>query len=68
MSDKSNTTIEDKMNELRTLVAWFEQDEFKLEQAGAKFAAASKLAREIEHDLTELKNDISVLKQSFEDA
>lgn len=67
MSGK-NKTIEDKMTELRTLVAWFEQDEFKLEQAGEKFAQASKLAGEIEKDLMGLKNDITVLKQSFEDA
>lgn len=67
MSGK-NKTIEEKMTELRALVAWFEQDEFKLEQAGEKFAEASKLAKEIEKDLTGLKNDIVVLKQSFEEA
>ncbi len=67
MSGK-NKTIEDKMTELRALVTWFEQDEFKLEQAGEKFAQASKLAGEIEQDLMGLKNDITVLKQSFEDS
>ena len=67
MSGKSKT-IEEKMSELRALVAWFEQDEFKLEQAGEKFAEASKLAGEIEKDLAGLKNDITVLKQSFEEA
>lgn len=67
MSGKSKT-IEEKMRELRELVAWFEQDEFKLEQAGEKFADASKLAQEIEKDLAGLKNDIVVLKKSFEEA
>jgi exodeoxyribonuclease VII small subunit len=64
----NDKTIEDQMNELRGLVAWFEEDDFKLEQAGDKFAEATKLAKQIEEDLTKLKNDITVLKKSFEEA
>ncbi len=60
------STIEDKMTELRALVAWFESDEFQLETASAKFTEASKLAKEIEEDLAKLKNTVNVLKQSFD--
>ena len=67
MSAKSKT-IEDKMNELRAMVAWFETDEFQIEQASAKFEEAAKLAKEIEKDLGELKNTVTVLKQSFENS
>ncbi len=60
------STIEEKMTELRALVAWFESDEFQLEAASAKFTEASKLAKEIEEDLAKLKNTVNVLKQSFD--
>ena len=59
--------IEEKMQQLRGLVAWFESDDFILEQASSKFEEATKLAGEIEHDLAALKNTVTVLKQSFEE-
>ncbi len=61
-------TIEEKMQTLRGLVAWFESDEFELEKATAKFEAAAALAKEIETDLSELKNTVNVLKKSFDEA
>lgn len=63
-----NKTLEEKMNELRTLAAWFESDEFSLTHASEKFEQAAKLAREIEHDLSEMENTVTVLKKSFEEA
>jgi exodeoxyribonuclease VII small subunit len=63
-----NKTIEDKMNELRQAAAWFESDDFSLSEATKKYEQASKLAREVEHDLTEMENQIHVLKQSFEES
>jgi exonuclease VII small subunit len=48
------------------LVGWFQSDEFSLEQAVEKFQQAEKLAEEIEHDLSKLKNDIEVVKQRFD--
>jgi exodeoxyribonuclease VII small subunit len=67
MSAKSET-IEAKMEKLRGLVAWVEQDDFAIEQAGDKFQQAAALAKEIEKDLSEMKNTVTVLKESFEDA
>ncbi len=63
-----NKTIEEKMNELRVLAAWFESDNFSLSQASETFEKAAKLAKEIEHDLSEMENTVTVLKQSFEEA
>lgn len=63
-----NKTIEEKMNELRDMAAWFESDEFSLTHASEKFKTAATLAKEIEHDLSEMENDVILLKQSFEDA
>lgn len=62
---KANETVEQKMQKLRELVAWFESEDFQLEKAAEKFKEASNFAMEIEKDLAELENDITVLKQSF---
>lgn len=58
-------TIQDKVAHLDELVAWFQSDEFELEQASAKLKQAAKLAQEIEHDLEAVANDIQVVKKSF---
>jgi exonuclease VII small subunit len=68
MSDKSKTSIAEKTIQLNELVAWFDGDEFELEQAIDKFAEAEKLATEIEADLTAMKNNITVLKKKFNEA
>lgn len=63
---KSNLTIQDKTQQLEQLVAWFDSDDFVLEQALDRFKAAEKLATDIEADLTTLKNDIEVVQQKFD--
>lgn len=68
MSGKNNATVAEKTAKLDELVAWFDGDDFELEQAIEKFKEAEKLAEEIEHDLSELKNTITVVKQKFDEA
>lgn len=63
---KANDTIQEKMAQLDQAVAWFNSDEFTLEQALEKFAEAEKLAADIEADLQSLKNDITVIKEKFD--
>lgn len=63
---KTSRTIADKRNELSELVAWFESDEFTPEEAVERFKTAEKLAKDIENDLLSRKNEITVLKESFE--
>lgn len=63
---KQTNTVQAKLALLNEKVAWFDSDEFELEQAIDKFAEAEKLAEEIEADLTGLKNEITVLKQKFD--
>lgn len=66
MSDKSDaTTIADKLAQLNQLVAWFESDEFSIEEALDKFAEAEKLEKTIDDELTVFKNKITVLKKDF---
>lgn len=65
MSVKNNATISEKTAKLSELVAWFDSDDFELEQALDKFSEAQNLAAEIEHDLLALKNNIEVVKTKF---
>lgn len=63
---KANKRLSEKLAELDELVAWFDSDDFTLEEAFAKFQQANELAETIKHDLAELTNEITVLKQKFD--
>ena len=63
MAEKKN--LNQKLKELDTQVEWFYSDDFKLEEAVEKYKEASKLAKEIEKDLNDLKNEVEVLSQDF---
>lgn len=65
MSIKNNLTVAEKTAKLSEVVAWFDSDDFELEQALDKFTEAEKLAEEIEHDLLALKNNINIVKAKF---
>lgn len=65
---KEHKTINEQMAQLQELVGWFEGDDFEIEQALDKYAEAEKLARDIQVQLTEYKNQITVLKKRFDQA
>ena len=64
MSEKK-LSLNQKIEKLDGEVDWFYSDEFKLEEATDKYKKAVKLAKEIEKDLNELKNEIEVLSEDF---
>lgn len=55
-------TITEKLSQLDAEVEWFYSDDFSLDQALDKYQAAIKLAKEVEKDLTEMKNKVEVLE------
>jgi peptidoglycan hydrolase CwlO-like protein len=57
--------IREKIDELKGGVEWFYSDDFKLEEASEKYKALTGLAKEIEKDLAELKNEIKVIEEDF---
>lgn len=57
--------ISDKIDDLKSGVEWFYSDDFKLEDASEKYKAMTELAKEIEKDLAELKNEIKVIEEDF---
>lgn len=63
MSEKS---LNQKIEELNKEVEWFYSEDFKLEEAISKYESTTKLAKEVEEDLNELKNKIEVIKEKFD--
>ena len=68
MSKVDKKSISEKRQELEAMLAWFESEDFSVEEAVDKFTAAEKLASEIETELREHKNKITVLKKRFDEA
>ncbi|MBQ1564311.1 hypothetical protein IIZ81_03065 [Candidatus Saccharibacteria bacterium] len=57
--------ISTKIDELKAGVEWFYSDEFELDKAAAKYKDLTVLAKDIEKDLAELKNEIKVIDEDF---
>ena len=66
MSSQSKTDINTKVQKLNEYMAWFEGDDFTLEQSIEKFNEAKKLADEIQADLNDFKNKITVVQKQFD--
>lgn len=65
MSAKKND-LNQKLEELEKLVAWFEDDDIDIEEAVEKFETANALAAEIREELANLENKITVLNERFD--
>lgn len=61
-------TISQKMARLDELVQWFEGDDFSLEKSFEVFEEAQALAKEIENNLKQFSNKVSVLAKKFDEA
>ena len=55
-------SISQKLAELDATVEWFYGDDFSLDEALDKYQSATNLAKEIEKDLSEMKNKVEVLE------
>ena len=60
-----NKTLNQKIEDLETKVEWFYSGEFNLEEGAVKYKESIGLAKSIEKDLAELKNEIEVLAEDF---
>ena len=63
MAEKQS--LNQKIEKLDGQVEWFYSDDFKLEEAVDKYKEVVGLAKEIEKDLENLKNEIEVLSEDF---
>ena len=57
--------ISEKLDKLKSGVDWFYSDDFKLDDASAKYRELTDLAKEIEADLNNLKNEIKIIEEDF---
>lgn len=57
--------ISEKIEELKSGVDWFYSDDFELDKASSKYKELAVLAKDIEKDLAELKNEIKVIDEDF---
>ena len=58
-------TISPKIAELDELTNWFYSEDFSLDKSTEKYQKATNLAKEIEEDLKNLKNEITVIDKDF---
>lgn len=58
-------SLNQKIKNLDDKVEWFYSDDFNLESAVDNYKSAIGLAKEIEKDLSELKNEVEVLNKDF---
>ncbi|MDR3297783.1 MAG: hypothetical protein LBT19_00145 [Candidatus Nomurabacteria bacterium] len=63
MSQPNN--INKKLDELKIKIEWFYSDDFDLSKATKEYKNTIDLAKEIEKDLTSMKNEIKVLAEDF---
>ena len=65
-NDKTNEkTIEQMMAELNERIAWFQGEEFNLDEAKQRFTEARQLAKDITAALDDMQHDIMVLGEDF---
>ncbi len=58
-------TISQKIAELDELTNWFYSEDFSLDKSTEKYQKATNLAKEIEEDLKNLKNEVTVIDKDF---
>lgn len=63
MSEKE--TISEKMKKLEEKISWFYSPDFSLDMAVENYKSAKSLSEEIENDLKNLKNEITILSADF---
>lgn len=67
MSKQNNLSISEKISQLDKLVAWFDSEDFSIEEAIERYQQAETLANDIEKDLEAVKENIKVVKKRFDE-
>ena len=61
----NDMTIEQMMAELNERIAWFQGDDFNLDEAKQRFIEARELSKKITAMLEDMRHDIEVLSEDF---
>lgn len=65
MKKSEKNSLVEKMARLTTMTEWFQSEEFKLEEATERYRELLVLSKEVEEDLTNLKNEIVRIEADF---
>ncbi|MDR1032961.1 MAG: hypothetical protein LBL84_03045 [Candidatus Nomurabacteria bacterium] len=57
--------LSDKLDNLRAKIDWFYGEDFTLDDAVEHYEELLQLSKEVEKDLGELKNQVTVLSKDF---
>ena len=63
----NDMTIEQMTAELNEQIAWFQSDDFNLDEAKQRFIEARELSKKITATLEDMRHDIEVLSEDFND-
>lgn len=61
----NDMTIEQMMAELNERIAWFQGDDFNLDEAKQRFIEVRELSKKITATLEDMRHDIEVLSEDF---
>ncbi len=61
----NDMTIEQMVAELNERIAWFQGDDFNLDEAKQRFIEARELSKKITATLEDMRHDIEVLSEDF---
>ena len=61
----NDMTIEQMMAELNEQIAWFQDDDFNLDEAKQRFIEARELSKKITATLEDMRHDIEILSEDF---
>ena len=61
----NDMTIEQMMAELNERIAWFQGDDFNLDEAKQRFIEAREFSKKITATLEDMRHDIEVLSEDF---
>ena len=61
----NDMAIEQMMAELNERIAWFQGDDFNLDEAKQRFIEARELSKKITATLEDMRHDIEVLSEDF---
>ena len=61
----NDMTIEQMIAELNERIAWFQGDDFNLDEVKQRFIEARELSKKITATLEDMRHDIEVLSEDF---
>jgi Exonuclease VII small subunit. len=62
---KKDSGLNAKITDLKFMIDWFYSDDFSLEEVTDRYKRTLELAKTVEKDLEDLKNEITILSEKF---